>query len=162
MPIPGLTPDGWLPPGEHECTIDEIGATFGDPEGTDQSGKRRRIMSELRALLASDLARELVDHLYVDGSFVSRKSAPNDVDIVLGMRAGALDSLLSGALVPQATAILAKLEGKLSERIDGKKLVNGFAAAIGDEKYERMRRWFKSDVRQGGPQVKGILKVVVL
>ena len=161
MPIPLLREDGWLPEGEHECTITEIRVTFGDTTGQDRTGKRQRIMTELTALLASDVVTEFIDHVFVDGSFVSNKTSPNDVDIVLGMHADGLQSLLFGGLAEQATSILAKMEGKLSERVDGHKLINGFAAEIGDEKYERMRALFKGDTRQGGPKVKGVLKVLI-
>jgi hypothetical protein len=29
MPIPDFTPDGFLPPGVHDCTLDELRVRFG-------------------------------------------------------------------------------------------------------------------------------------
>ena len=157
MPVPPLTTDGWLPPGEHECSLDEIAARFGGRG----MGKRYLIMRDLRAHLTADITREMVAHVYVDGSFVSSAASPNDVYIVLGLREGVLEDLLCGERSSQAHAMIPKLEGKLSERLDGKKLIQGFVAKVGDPKYEQMRTFFQHDTREGRPSIKGILKVTI-
>jgi hypothetical protein len=123
------------------------------------STRRRQIFLELRALATCDLMADLADHLLVNGSFVTQKPLPGDVDIVVGLKEGTRRRLLSGDLTAQADPIISKLEGRISERIDGRKTVNGFAAQPGDAKYESHLSLFQSDSREGGPQTKGILRI---
>lgn len=75
--IPEYTDDGYLPPGIHPATSDEIAARFGrEPE------LRQAQMESLRWLV--DLAwRAGVRRIVVNGSFVTDKREPNDVDCVL-------------------------------------------------------------------------------
>ena len=75
--IPSFNDDGYLPPGIHLATLDEIAARFG------QDSELRRVqMDSLRWLI--DLARRAgVSRIVVNGSFVTDKLEPNDVDCVL-------------------------------------------------------------------------------
>lgn len=75
--IPEFNDDGYLPPGLHPATLDEIANRFG------QEPELRQAQTEsLRWLL--DLAKRVgVQRLVVDGSFVTDKWEPNDVDCVL-------------------------------------------------------------------------------
>jgi hypothetical protein len=75
--LPALNEDGYLPPGVHRSTLDEIGARFGqEPE------LRRVQMESLRWLV--DLAKRVgIKRLIVNGSFVTDKWEPNDIDCVL-------------------------------------------------------------------------------
>ncbi len=75
--IPDLNHNGYLPPGIHPATLDEIAARFGtEPE------LRRVQMESLRWTVA--LAwRAGVRRIVVNGSFVTDKWEPNDVDCVL-------------------------------------------------------------------------------
>ncbi len=75
--IPELNDEGYLPPGIHSATLEEIAARFGkEPE------LRRAQMESLRWLV--DLAKRVgVQRLIVNGSFVSEKWEPNDIDCVL-------------------------------------------------------------------------------
>jgi hypothetical protein len=75
--IPEFNDDGYLPAGIHRATLDEIAARFGqEPE------LRRAQMDSLRWLV--DLAKRVgVQRLIVNGSFVTDKWEPNDVDCVL-------------------------------------------------------------------------------
>jgi hypothetical protein len=75
--IPEFNDDGYLPPGIHRATFEEIAARFG------QEPELRQAQTEsLRWLL--DLAnRAGVHRVIVDGSFVTDKWEPNDVDCVL-------------------------------------------------------------------------------
>ncbi len=75
--IPEFNDDGYLPTGIHPATLDEIAARFGEePE------LRRVQMESLRWLV--DLARRVgVQRIIVNGSFVTDKWEPNDVDCVL-------------------------------------------------------------------------------
>jgi hypothetical protein len=80
--IPEFNDDGYLPPGIHPATLEEVAARFGH-----ESEVRRNQMESLRWLV--DLARRAgVQRLVVNGSFVTDKLDPNDVDCVLLIRPG--------------------------------------------------------------------------
>jgi hypothetical protein len=75
--IPEFNDDGYLPPGIHPATLEEIAARFGQ-----ETELRRVQMESLRWLV--DLAKRAgVQRLVVNGSFVTDKPEPNDVDCVL-------------------------------------------------------------------------------
>ena len=75
--IPAFNDAGYLPPGIHLATVDEIAARFGH-----DSELRRVQMESLHWLV--DLARRAeVSRLVVHGSFVTDRLEPNDVDCVL-------------------------------------------------------------------------------
>lgn len=75
--IPDCNNDGYLPPGIHRATLEEVADRFGQ-----ESELRRAQMESLRWLV--DLAwRAGVERIVVNGSFVTDKPEPNDVDCVL-------------------------------------------------------------------------------
>jgi hypothetical protein len=75
--IPRFNDDGYLPPGIHPATVEEIAERFGQ-----ESELRQVQMESLRWLI--DLAwRAVVERVVVNGSFVTDKLEPNDVDCVL-------------------------------------------------------------------------------
>lgn len=75
--IPPFEENGYLPPGIHVASIDEIDERFGS-----ESDLRRAQMQSLRWLV--DIAmRAGVQRLVINGSFVTDAYEPNDVDCVL-------------------------------------------------------------------------------
>ena len=80
MPIPELNTHGLLPPGVHDCTVGEITERFGVFQGGEQ---RPRLMEKLIAFAAEARASGIVRALLVDGSFVTAKSVPNDMDLIV-------------------------------------------------------------------------------
>lgn len=73
---------GYLPPGIHPTTLDEIAERFGH-----DSELRRVQMESVRWLI--DLARQAgVLRIVLNGSFVTDVLEPNDVDCVLLIEAG--------------------------------------------------------------------------
>ena len=75
--IPPFEDNGYLPPGIHRATLEEIEARFGT-----ESELRQVQMESLRWLV--DLAKHAgVERLVIDGSFVTDIFEPNDVDCVL-------------------------------------------------------------------------------
>src|SRR5439155_1901222 len=75
--IPPFNDSGFLPPGIHSATIDEIDARFGR-----QSELRRVQMESVRWMV--DLAvRAGAQKIVLNGSFVTDIIEPNDVDCVL-------------------------------------------------------------------------------
>jgi len=75
--IPDFDERGYLPPGIHRATLDEVEQRFGR-----QSEIRRVQMESLRWLV--DLAKQTgAARLVINGSFVTDIFEPNDVDCVL-------------------------------------------------------------------------------
>ena len=75
--IPPCNEDGYLPPGIHPAGLEEIATRFGQ-----ESELRRAQMESLRWLV--ELARGAgAERIVVNGSFVTDKLEPNDVDCVL-------------------------------------------------------------------------------
>src|SRR5438445_2918222 len=75
--IPHCNDDGYLPPGIHQATLEEIASRFGQ-----ESELRQAQMESLRWLV--DLARRSgAQRIVVNGSFVTDKLEPNDLDCVL-------------------------------------------------------------------------------
>ncbi|MBC8870231.1 MAG: hypothetical protein H8E44_12480 [Planctomycetes bacterium] len=75
--IPSFDEHGYLPPGIHQATLEEIEVRFGR-----QSEMRRVQMDSLRWLV--DLVKQAgIERLIINGSFVTDAAEPNDVDCVL-------------------------------------------------------------------------------
>lgn len=80
MAIPDLEPDGFLPPGVHECTISELEDRFGRFQSTD---RRIRLCRQLKEFIRELQASRIGVALIVDGSFATAKDDPNDIDLIL-------------------------------------------------------------------------------
>src|SRR5690242_9335000 len=75
--IPPFNEIGYLPPGIHPATLDEIDARFGQT-----SEQRRAQMESVRWLV--DLAKQAgVQRIVLNGSFVTDIMEPGDVDCVV-------------------------------------------------------------------------------
>src|SRR5262249_21609049 len=75
--IPDFRPDGYLPLGMHLASEAEATFRFGT-----SSVKRRRLVHRVRRWI--ELARDVrALRLFIDGSFVTEKPDPNDVDAVI-------------------------------------------------------------------------------
>lgn len=80
MAIPQLLDSGLLPPGVHSCTLAEAEARF-VPDGA--SEKRRALWESLRAFLAWITPMQCFEAIYLDGSFITDKVEPSDIDCIL-------------------------------------------------------------------------------
>lgn len=74
MPIPGLRSDGYLPVGLHLATEADVEAAFGRT-----TVRRQTLMRRLSYFLQLARAAGAV-RFFVNGSFVTAKPEPNDVD----------------------------------------------------------------------------------
>jgi len=75
--IPGFDDNGYLPPGVHPATLEEIAQRFGE-----ESEIRQAEMQSLRWLV--DLVRRAgIKRLVINGTFVTDVVEPNDVDCAL-------------------------------------------------------------------------------
>jgi len=75
--IPPFDEHGYLPPGLHAATLDEIEVRFG------RESELRRIQMESLRWLANPVHRAGVARWIINGSFVTDVPEPNDVDCVL-------------------------------------------------------------------------------
>lgn len=75
--IPPFDDAGFLPPGVHPATIDEIDRRFG------QSSELRRVQMESVRWLVDLAVRAGAQRIVLNGSFVTDIMEPNDVDAVL-------------------------------------------------------------------------------
>jgi hypothetical protein len=87
MPLPPLTPAGDLPPGIHLATVTEVAQRFGVGNKAREIVMNRLVRIWTTAKSTGHLAR-----LIVFGSFVTDKSEPNDVDVILLMDDDFIDS----------------------------------------------------------------------
>jgi hypothetical protein len=78
--IPLFNPDGWLPPGLYRCTLAEAAARFGTFQGSD---RRPRLWARLVEFMREASLSGAVQMVVIDGSFVTTKPDPNDIDLVL-------------------------------------------------------------------------------
>jgi hypothetical protein len=83
--LPEFSESGNLPAGEYECTWKELEASFGT------SFKRKSLLQELHYVV-NNLTSFGVETLYIDGSFVTSKDRPRDVEVVYMVPKGADNS----------------------------------------------------------------------
>ena len=74
MSIPPLQSNGELPPGEHFTTLNEIEAVYGC------TNDRRKLLIRGLREAALNFSEAGVQRLWVNGSFVTDKEEPNDID----------------------------------------------------------------------------------
>jgi hypothetical protein len=80
MPIPDFDSNGCLPHGIHDCVLSEIEERFGTFRTTDA---RRRLFDRLKSFVKELEGTGLVSFIIIDGSYVTQKHDPNDIDLIL-------------------------------------------------------------------------------
>lgn len=75
--LPPFDEFGYLPPGIHPCSVDELKERFG------AGSPEREVETQELLDFLSWTRRAGVQRIIVNGSYVSEKSAPNDVDVVI-------------------------------------------------------------------------------
>lgn len=71
---------GFLPPGVHDMTLEEVGRQYGSFSSTD---KRPSLFKKLQQFADQAKAAGFVRFLIVNGSFISSKSNPGDIDLIV-------------------------------------------------------------------------------
>ncbi|MBX9837033.1 MAG: hypothetical protein K2X69_01835 [Silvanigrellaceae bacterium] len=74
MTIPELDHNGELPPGEHIADLEEISIRFG------RSNSRREALMAGLSTAIENFKEAGVKRIWIDGSFVTSKFEPNDID----------------------------------------------------------------------------------
>jgi hypothetical protein len=80
MPIPALTAEGLLPTGIHDCSLEEIREHFGH---YGSRGHRWRQCDRLENYVRDVCSGKLAEEIIVDGSFVTEKDEPGDIDLIV-------------------------------------------------------------------------------
>lgn len=80
--IPPLE-DGVLPEGIHECTFEELERAFGQFQRSDW---RINLTVKLKAYLAEARNSGLLTAAIIDGSFVTIKDEPEDIDLIVVLK----------------------------------------------------------------------------
>jgi hypothetical protein len=78
MPLPNFDSHGELPAGVHQATMDEIITRYGS--GTPQ---RQAVTARLLRIYNLLKATGKLERLIIFGSYITTKSNPNDVDLVI-------------------------------------------------------------------------------
>ena len=95
MAIPAWTAAGYLPAGEHLCTLDEVQQSFATNE------HREALLERLHAFLDWLVATESLSMpVYVDGSFTTNKPKPSDVDVVMDLAQATNEEIGKAGLLP--------------------------------------------------------------
>lgn len=148
MPIPALDETGRLPIGVHDCTLEEIEASFGQFQSSD---RRPRLFRELKRYVEDVRQADVGSYLVVNGSYVTGKPDPNDIDVLLILRE---DVDLSQRVPPFEYNARSKKYVRKEYRLD---FYVGFE---GDESSEGIIRKF-SEVKYVPGSLKGILRIAL-
>jgi hypothetical protein len=117
--IPPLLENGYLPPGLHPATLDEIAHRFG------QESELRRVQMESIRWALELAERAGIQRFVVNGSFVTDIPEPNDVDCVLLV---CDDPPMDAALEEELVAGLPFLELQLVDQVGFDVLVTSYFA----------------------------------
>jgi hypothetical protein len=145
MPIPPLDERGFLPPGVHPCSLEEIRLRFGEFRRTD---RRSHLFRQLERYMREARCAAIVRALVVDGSFVTGKDDPEDIDLVVVLP----EALPSGVLNPSAYNTLSK------RRIRKMYSFDAFVASDGTIEYRELIEFFAQVKAEPGLR-KGVLRV---
>jgi hypothetical protein len=146
VPIPDLTVAGLLPEGLYDCTMDEVDERFGR---FNKSDRRIELVRQLRSYCSELKGISIAGFIVVDGSFVTNKDEPGDIDILLALRPG---TDLSKDLAPFEYNAISK------RRVSRKYPFDLLVAPEGSEAYEKHLDFF-SQVKGRPGLRKGLLKV---
>jgi hypothetical protein len=147
MPIPELSEYGLLPEGIHDCTLEEIGARFGRFQKTD---RRVQLFTKLCALVQEEQRAGIAIEIFIDGSFVTDKATPGDIDLVLVVPA---EYRSGGDLPPFRYNAISKQHLRQRYQFDV------FVARQNSSLYNQQLDFFQHDSRLPSGNTKGILRI---
>jgi hypothetical protein len=102
MPIPNFNEQGLLPPGIYDSSLEEIAERFGTFQLSD---RRPRFHEKLQAFLQQVRSINLAIGVILNGSFITRKADPNDIDLILVLP---ISHDLRAELAPMAYNVLSR------------------------------------------------------
>jgi hypothetical protein len=148
VPIPPLTDEGYLPAGLHDCTLEEVEDRFGRFQKSD---RRIRLVEKLARYVEDVRKAGMALAVLIDGSFVTAKPDPGDIDLILVLRPG---HNFAADLRPFEYNPLSKKRVRQNYRFDL------LVAVEGSPEYEKYVALFQQ-VRDEPSLQKGLLRVAV-
>ena len=145
MALPAFNEEGDLPPGVHLATLQEIFQRFG--QGTIQ---RRAVAERLNRIYQLAVSTGQLARIVVFGSFVTKKTDPRDVDIVLLME----DAFDLASITGEAANVFQHMEA--DAHFGASVFWSCRSGAIGGE--QRMIEYWQAR-REGGQR--GIVEIVL-
>ena len=144
--IPPFNESGCLPEGIYDCTIDEAAERFA---GFQRSSQRPHLWDRFIEFMREADACKLVDAVLVDGSFVTTKADPNDIDLMLVVPA---NHDFSADFQPSEYNVLSK------RRVNRRFGFDVLVARADSEEYRRYVGFFQQ-VRLEPGRKRGILRI---
>ncbi|HXG67302.1 MAG TPA: hypothetical protein VNO70_19520 [Blastocatellia bacterium] len=148
MPIPASDENGFLPPGVHDCSLEEVRERFGAFQMSDQ---RCRLFEKLNAFIQDVRFTGIVTAIVIDGSFVTDKHTPNDIDLIL---------ILSGEYNFHDDPGVMEYNILSSRRVRSRYGFDIFVARENSREYGEYLEFFQQARGQPGSR-KGVLRVEV-
>jgi hypothetical protein len=146
MPIPALNEHGLLPSGIHLCSLEEIEVRFGRFQNSD---RRPRLFVSLQEFIREVKSAGIALALVINGSFVTAKSSPEDIDLILVV--GEAHDFRSD-LSPAEYNVLS------AQRVRRRHQLDLLVARAGSNQLERYMKLFQQ-VRLEPGRTKGILRL---
>jgi hypothetical protein len=85
MPIPAFNHFGLLPEGIHDCEVMEAQNRFGRFQGSD---RRPQLWAKFMDFVRLAKTDRFIEELFIDGSFVTARPDPNDIDVIVVVPVG--------------------------------------------------------------------------
>jgi hypothetical protein len=146
MPIPELTVEGILPNSIYDCSLEELEAVFGCFRSTDcRIALTNKLKAYIQELRQSGIGSELI----IDGSYVTQKEDPGDIDLILVL---ARDFDFSSPINPFEYNLASNRAVKRKYGFDV------FVEKKGTERYNSRIEFFKK-VKYNPDATKGLLRV---
>lgn len=126
--IPALdTTTSYLPLGRYACTLDELKQRYVDDQGLTASSTRAEIFDDLLAAreMLDDVSNDLVEVVWVGGSFVTGVLDPDDIDCTFVINGPAFKALPSNRKRSQVMDFNKRgwLRGKTGLRVESYVLI---------------------------------------
>jgi hypothetical protein len=90
LSIPALDPHGLLPAGVHDCTLHDIGTAFA------WNAHRSTLLKAFQDCYQREIRASFSQPLLFDGSFVTDKEIPDDIDVVLDLSTASAQAQVNG------------------------------------------------------------------
>jgi hypothetical protein len=144
--LPSFNEHGLHPVGIHDCTFEEAHSRFGTFQASD---RRSQLWAKFRDFFHEAQATRLVDAVLLNGSFVTAKPNPNDIDLILVI-----------AATHDFTRDLSAAEYNVlsAQRVKHRHRLDVLVARENSNQYRRYLRLFEQ-VRLEPDRTKGILRI---
>ena len=148
MPIPPLTPEGYLPEGVYDCALPEVEERF---SYFGRAGRRITLFEQLASYFFEIRQAGGVLALVLDGSYISAKTEPNDIDLIVALEH---DIDTTSLLSPSFYNLISRRQVSRRYRMDV------LVARDGGREYQKYIEFFSKGRDLSQPR-KGLLRVTL-